>query len=129
VAGPACQRPRQPMAACPSQHMPTHARRCHGDSATAWHLMSTLSTDHCHLPSMWAHAHRRLYPLPCRSCSSFEHFNSSTLICLCLLSCHTTPTAEPPASPHLSGTVDRVPRCLRSTSCGSRPKPLLPPRR
>jgi hypothetical protein len=98
--------------------LPTHAwRRCDG-SVTARHLALTLSADHSHLSSTCAHTHtrRRPYPLPCRSRSSFEHFHSHALVRHCSLSRHAPATAEPPASPHLSGAVDHVSRYLRSAS-------------
>jgi hypothetical protein len=104
--------PRQPIVMCPGQCAPMRTRRHRGGSATARHLMPTLLADHYHLPSMCAHAHRRPYPLPCRSCSSFEHFHSRMLVQLCSLSVHIAPTAESPASPHLSTAVLVRTHCL-----------------
>jgi hypothetical protein len=39
-----------------------------------------------------AHTHRRPYPLPCRSRSSFEHFHSHALVRLCSLCHHAAPS-------------------------------------
>jgi hypothetical protein len=133
--GPLASGPQRPMATCPGPRVPTRMWQHHSGSATGHHLAPTLSAHHYHLPSTCAHACRYPDPLPCRCHSLFEHFHSHKLVSLCSMSHHTTPTAEPPASPHPSIAVlvctgrlrVRVPSSSRHTQREGPGAPLCHP--